>query len=216
MCWGRFFESALGGGRTVLEGAPALDHVAGGEGLEPLLLDPRDGLVGRAGPAREERAPGVELGPQRAERGVELRPLLGQGGGRREGVRPIGPLPGARRERRVHRRDLTVRLPGGLPFPEPLEDLGAREARDVAEAGGEALLPVGEAVERELVEVVPRRVPRRRVAVGVVAHVPGELGDDLQEVLVRHEGPRRVSGERGTAQEHDESDGGEHAHGRPP
>src|SRR5439155_887787 len=79
---------------------------------------------------------------------------------------------------------------------EVLERLGAREAGHVAQAPRIAFLPVLQAVERELVEVVAGGVVRGREAVGVVLQMPGEVGEDLEQVLVGRQGAGRVAGGR--------------------
>ena len=69
----------------------------------------------------------------------------------------------------AHRRDLTVGVRRRLVLAQPLEGFGARaNVGDVAEARREALLPALEPGERELEEVVPGRIARRREAVEVV------------------------------------------------
>ena len=161
--------------------------------LEALLFDHDDRLEGRAGPAREQRRPGVELRAERRERDVEVGAGLRQRGRVGEGAGALLALGGLRGEQGGHGRDLRVEVARGRVAAEALQRLGAREPRHVAETSRETLVPVLEAVQRQAVHVVSRRVLRQREAVDVVAEVPGELRDHFEHVLVGGEGSRRVS-----------------------
>src|SRR5207248_1296665 len=120
----------------------------------------------------------------------------------------------ARGERGGQRGHLAVEVGGGPVLAQVLERLGARVAGHVTQPPGIALLPVLEAVERELVEVVAGGVLRGREAVGVVLQVPGQVGEDLEQVLVGREGAGRVPrGRRARDREHEQErcDGCPHA-----
>src|SRR5216684_855874 len=94
---------------------------------------------------------------------------------------------GARGERGGQHGHLAVEVGGGPVLAQVLERLGARVAGHVAQPPGIALLPVLEAVEGELVEVVAGGVLRGREAVGIVLQMPGQVGEHLEQVLVGRE-----------------------------
>src|SRR5439155_1130863 len=185
-------ECALGGGGAVLDGAAVRDHEARGHRLQTLLLGERRRLPRRAAVAGHHLAPRLELRAQRGERAVHVGGVLGEGRGLREGAGSRRALARARGERGGQRGHLAVEVGGGPVLAQVLERLGARVAGHVAQPPGIALLPVLEAVERELVEVVAGGVLRGREAVGVVLQVPGQVGEDLEQVLVGREGAGRV------------------------
>jgi hypothetical protein len=160
-----------------------------------------------------QAGPGVQLGAEGRQRGVEFRAGLRQGGRVGERARALLALRSLRGERGGHGGDLRVEVTRGGVAAEPLERLGAREVRHVAQAAREALVPVLEAVQRQAVDVVSRRVLRQREAIDVVAEVPRELRDHLEHVLVGGEGTGRIS--RGGAprkQEEARQQRSEHTH----
>ena len=187
-------ERLLGRLVTVLDVVAIFDDEPRGGAFEPLLLDQGEGLVRRILVLLDQGAPGVELAAQRTERLLDAVAGLRQRSRRGEPAGAFGAVPCRPRERRIrHRRHLTVRVGRTLILAEALERLGASERGDVAHAAREALLPALEPRQRQLVEIVAGRILRRREPVDVVAQVPGERGQHLDEVLVRCGRTRRVA-----------------------
>ena len=179
---------------AVLEGPPVRHHELGRAALEPLLLDERKRLGRGARVADNDLGPYVELPAERGERTVEVRALLGEGGRIGEDVAPLRAVARPLGERRGDLGRLAVGSARGVVRAEALERLTAAEGRDVTEPARITRLPALQPLERQLVEVVTGRVLRGGEAVGVVVEVPGEVGDDLEQVLVGGEGTGRITG----------------------